>query len=159
MLPLPDVRRSRIIRSIGKPKGDVPALQAPRNLDAVFGMPQSAFANRFLGICEGSVLVFLILKQVGIYGAGGDAIAAGESLDLFGALCAVRTVPQDMQCDSRAHTGEQMYLTCVTELLLRSGCRRRLNEFSKTSARIRKAPRWKLNAECLQCGKNLVHYG
>src|SRR5581483_2543647 len=149
MLPLPDVRRSRIIRSIGKPKGDVPALEAPRNLDAVFGMPQSTLANRCLGVSKGSVLVFLILKKVGIDRAGGDATSSGKPLDLFGAFYAVRTVPQDMQRDSRAYTGEQMHLTCVTELLFGSSCRRRLDKFSKTCARICKAPRRKLNAEGL----------
>src|SRR5207302_3789999 len=65
-LALSDVRRPGIVRTVRKPKRYVPALEALRDFDAVFCVLQGAPADGAIRICERSVLVFLILKKIGI---------------------------------------------------------------------------------------------
>src|SRR5580658_9454123 len=98
LLTLPDVRGSGIVGAVGKPHGNVAALETSCNLNAVFGVVQRALANRWIRIAEGTVLVFLILEESGVDRTGKNSIAPGIFLDVAGAVGAVRTVPKYMQC-------------------------------------------------------------
>src|SRR5437588_7496379 len=77
-LALSDVRRPGIVRTVRKPKRYVPALEALRDFDAVFCVLQGAPADGAIRICERSVLVFLILKKIGINGPWRNSIRSEE---------------------------------------------------------------------------------
>src|SRR5215467_7452238 len=93
LFALPDVRATRIVRTVGKPERDIPAVQTARDLDAVFGVPQGTPSNGFIGIPERAVLVLLILKQIRIDRSGSNPVAGRAALDFLRALDAVGTIP------------------------------------------------------------------
>ena len=61
-------------------------LQALRDLDAVLRVLQRSLANGRIGIAERSVLVFLILKEIGIDRSRQDAISVRKLLDVVDAV-------------------------------------------------------------------------
>src|SRR5690242_10699132 len=92
-LALPDVRSSGIIRTVREPKRYVPALQALRDFNAVFRMLQGATAHAIIGVSERSVLIFLILKKIGIDGTRPNSVAGSETPDFIGAVHAFGAIP------------------------------------------------------------------
>src|SRR5246127_3361331 len=119
-------------------------------------MLQGALTDGAVRISEGSVLVFLILKKIGIDGARRNSVAAGEILDFICAFYAFRTIPQHVQNYCRGESCEEVHLTGIAELFLGRRGGRRLNEFSETSPCIGEAPGGKFDAKCLKRGKNPV---
>src|SRR5258708_7129143 len=61
-----DVGCPGIVRAVCKPHGNIAAMQAAADLDAVFGVLESSFANRLIRIAKGAMFIILILEQVGI---------------------------------------------------------------------------------------------
>src|SRR5262245_41569039 len=92
-LALPDVRGPGIVRAVGEPKRQVSAVEPSCDLDAVLHVTQGSQANRWIGITKRTVLVFLILKEVGVDRSWRDTITVREPFDLIRALYSVRTVP------------------------------------------------------------------
>src|SRR5665811_935448 len=97
LLALTDIRGSRVVGAVGKPHGNVSAVQAAGNLNAVPGVLQGTLANGRIRIAEGAVLVFLILEKIGIDRAGENSVVIGKLLDVIGAARTTRAVPQYMQ--------------------------------------------------------------
>src|SRR5205809_7113104 len=75
LFALTDVGGPGIIRAVGKPHGNIAALQQAPNFDAVLRMIERAFANRWIRIAERSEFVFLVLKQVWIDGTWLNPVA------------------------------------------------------------------------------------
>src|SRR5882724_7448979 len=156
LLALPDVRRAGVIRSVREPHGDIPAVQAARDLDTVLCMLQCALANGRIGIAERTEFVFLVLEKVGVDSTGKYAIALGEFLNRVSASDALRAVPQNVQSYGRANSGEQVHLAGVAEFFLGSSGRGGLNKLSKSCSGIGEAPGRQLDAEGLERVKNLL---
>src|SRR5215471_13287385 len=100
-----DVGSTWIVRSVCEPKRDVPAVKTHANRDAVLHMPHSTLANFLVRIAERTVLVFLVLKKVGIDGTRLYVISAGIRFDLAGVLHTLGTVPKNVQCHAGADSG------------------------------------------------------
>ena len=90
---LTDVRGSGIVRSISEPERDISAVQTSSNFDAIFRVLQRALANRRIWIAKRAILIFLILKQIGVDRTRCNPVTAGKAFDLLRALHAIRTVP------------------------------------------------------------------
>src|ERR1700722_11316256 len=95
-LSLPNVRRARIVRPVGKPQGDVAAVQMFPDLDGIFRVLQRMFPHAGIGVTKRSVLIGLILKEIRIDGTGTDAVATADFRDAGDALAAIRKVPLDV---------------------------------------------------------------
>src|SRR4029453_6834247 len=80
---------------------------------------EGAFADGRRRVAERSVLVFLILKDIRIDGAGPKAVRFGGSRDGVGVREAARKVPQDVECNRRAAAGQRVHMTRVADLFLR----------------------------------------
>src|ERR1039458_6139322 len=119
LLALPDIRGSRVVRAVGKPHGNVSAVQPPGDLNAVLGVLQRTLANGRIRIAEGAVLVFLILEKIGIDRAGENSVVLGKFLDAIGAAHTIRAVPQHMQRYGRADCGEQVHMASAVVRLSR----------------------------------------
>ena len=50
LLALPDIRRARIVGTVGKPHGNISAVQTPGDFDAVLRVLQGALANGGSGL-------------------------------------------------------------------------------------------------------------
>src|SRR6201981_3529697 len=92
LLALTDVGRPGIIRTVRKPKRNIPRVQALGDFDAVFGMLQSPPTDRAIRIPERSVLVFLILEEIRIDGSRGHPVAAPKTPAFFGAFFPFRAI-------------------------------------------------------------------
>src|SRR5580704_1422716 len=62
LLALPNICRSRIVGAVGKPHGDVAAMETTGDLDAVFRVLQRSLPDGWIGIAVGAIFVFLVLK-------------------------------------------------------------------------------------------------
>src|ERR1700730_1232258 len=114
------------------------AAQPPSDFDAVLGVLQGTLAHCLVRVAERSVLIFLILKKVGINRSRQDSIAFRKFLDVVRTSNPIGAVPQHMQRYRWAHTRELVDLTCIAEFFLGGrGCSR-LNEFSEARASIGK---------------------
>ncbi len=71
-----------------------------------------------VGIAERSVLVNLVLKHVGVDGAGAHAVRGGQRPHFSHVANAVRQIPKHVQRDRRAHAGPAVHLARIAELLL-----------------------------------------
>src|SRR5215472_14465362 len=97
-----DVGSTWIVRSVCEPKRDVPAVKTHANRDAFLHMPHSTLANFLVRIAERTVLVFLVLKKIGIDGTGLYVVSLGMRFDLAAVLHTVGTVPKNVQCHAGA---------------------------------------------------------
>ena len=77
---LADALRAGIIGAVGQPKRDVARAERLADLDGIEHVIERLLANGSGGIAQRAELVFLILKEIGIDGAGADAEAALELL-------------------------------------------------------------------------------
>ncbi len=99
---VPHTLRSRIVRSIRKPGRDIARIQFMCDRDAVQQMIEGLFADRRIGIAQGSEFVFLALKKVGIDRPRGHAAFAREFLHMGHVFEPVRQIPKDMEGNGRA---------------------------------------------------------
>jgi hypothetical protein len=81
-------------------------------------MAHCLFPDLFRGIAEGTELVLLVLKEVGIDGAGANAKAALQCLDLGDIADAVGQIPEHMKSERGSYAGEAVDLGRVSELFL-----------------------------------------
>src|SRR5581483_6101506 len=93
---LSDIRRSWITGSVGEPHGNITAVQAISDLDAIFRMLQRLRSHRSIRISKRSMLVNLVLKKVRVYGSRLDSIALGQCGHIFRARDTFRKIPQNM---------------------------------------------------------------
>ena len=119
-------------------------------------MSDGVLTNGFVGVCEGAVLVDLILEKVGVYGTRANSIVPGEPLDVVYAVESPLKIPEYMERESGAYSSERVYLSSITEFLLDISGRGRLKKLPEPRARIGKSPRWKLDAKSFECAKYLV---
>src|SRR5215471_296366 len=153
---LPDIRSAWVIGSVGEPHRDIPALEVPADLDPFTHVLHRTLADFFLRIRERTVLVFLVLKKVGVDGAGFYAIATGIPPDLGNVLRALGTVPENMQCHGGTDPGKKTHLPGIAEFFLNGCSRSGLDELAETRPGIRKSPGWHLDTKCFQGAKNAV---
>src|SRR5215472_4170304 len=71
-----------IVGAVGQPEGDVAAAQTLCDFDGVEQVLKRVVADLIGGIAKRAELVLLILKQVGIDGAGANAAEPLERLNL-----------------------------------------------------------------------------
>ena len=76
-------------------------------------MVQRFAANGGVGIADGAVLVILILKDVGIDGAGTQSVLGGHLLHVGAIGDAVGQIPEDVQGDGGANAGQAMDLSGI----------------------------------------------
>src|SRR5689334_2409732 len=103
-------------------------------------MLERRLPNRWIGISQRAMLINLILKNVGIDGAGTHAILLRQAANFSYAFEAFRKIPQYVQRNPRANTREPMHFTRVAEFFFSIGGRRQLQELPESRARVRKAP-------------------
>src|SRR5215467_6922112 len=147
LLALADVCSAGIIRAVCKPQGNISRVKPLCDFNAVFRVPQGTSTDGLIRIPERTILVFLILKKIGIDGSRRNSITGGQAPDFICALYAFRTIPQHVQSYRWTDSREELHLTCIAELLFGSGGRRRLNEFPETSSRICETPGRKFDAK------------
>ena len=117
----------------------------------------SVLLRVLVGTGNGAKLVELVLEEVGIDRADGDAMPAGE-LRGFSGIHAHRKIPQHMHRHGRAAAGVLMDGAGVLELLLDRAGRRRLEELAEARAGIGIAPRRGFDLEVVQQGKELIAF-
>ena len=155
LLSLPDVSGARIVRTIGKPQGNITALKAASDLDAVLRVRKGSLADRLVRIAKRTIFISLILENIGVDLAWLDAKLTGEPLDLVGALHSIRTVPLNVEGHGRTDARKPMDLPCITQFFFDRRCRRGLQELPETRAGVRETPRRDLNTKSLERLKHL----
>src|SRR5215469_4502107 len=73
--------RAGVVGAVGKPGRDVARAERAGDGDAIEYVVDSAAANRGVRVSDRAVLVFLVLKNVGVDGSGPDRELLGEGLD------------------------------------------------------------------------------
>ena len=111
------------------------------------------------GVAEGAELVFLILKEIGIDGAGADSVNLFEGLNLGDIADAVGEIPEDVQRECGGDTGEAIDLSCVGELFLDGGGGCCLHKLAEARAGVRKSPGGNLDLEAVKSLKGLGQIG
>ena len=138
---LANALRARVVRTIGQPHGDVARTKRLRDGHGLQQMIDCHPANRAVGIADGSELVLLALKEIGIDGAGADAGLGLQIQDSVRVAETFRQIPGHMQCEGRRDAGERVYMCGVGKLLLDGRRRFRLQELTEARAGIGKSPR------------------
>src|SRR5579863_2471542 len=122
-------------------------------------MTQRAFANRGIGIAEGTLFILLVLEKIWVDRTGRDAVFGGKFLDILRTLRAVRAVPQNVQSNGRTDSGQPVHQARVTEFLFRSCRGGWLDELSEASAGVGKTPGRQFNTEPVERSKDFVTRG
>jgi len=110
-------------------------------------MPESSPPNPLIRISERAILIFLVLKQVWIDRPRRDAITGGEAFDFLCVVHPVWAIPQYMERDRWADSGQKMDLPGITEFFLSRGGSRSLSELTKPRAGVGETPRWKFDTK------------
>ncbi len=113
-------------------------------------MAQSLLPNGRRRIAERTEFVLLILKEVGIDGAGAYAVLFLQSLHLRHLRDAFGQIPQDVQSHSGRDSGEAVDLSSVGKLLLNGGSGGSLSKYAKASAGVGESPGGNLDLERIQ---------
>jgi hypothetical protein len=145
-----------VVGPVGKPHGNITALQFARNFNAVLYMPKSYVTDRFVRVAERTVLIALILEEIWINGSRLNSISIRKFSNLVGVLNALGAIPLDMERDGWADPGQLMNLTRIAELLFHSGCGGGLKELAETGASIGEAPRRDFNTKSFQSAENAL---
>src|SRR5256885_12811115 len=145
-----NVRRTRVIRSIREPHGNIATPQTPSHLNAILHVLERPCPHGCVWIPERTVFILLVLKEVGVYRSCLHPKTFRKLVDLINAVYAFRKIPQHMKRNARANSGQEMHLTGVTELFFRSCRCRRLYKLSKTRSRVGEPPRRYFNAKLSQ---------
>lgn len=144
---LANVLSARIVGAIGEPEGDVAAFDCCGDVDAVENVFESGFADLRVGISEGSEFIDLILKEVGVDGAGTDACFVCEGCDF---RSVVVEVPEDVEREGGADAGDAIHLGRVAEFFFNRGGGGGLMEFAETGAGIGETPGGEFDAEAVE---------
>ena len=119
-------------------------------------MRERPFAYRRIGIAQRSEFVLLVLKNIGVDGAGPDTRLPGRVFEIGGAIEPVGQVPQHMQCYGGTRAGQFMHLSGIGQLFRRGGRGGGLHELSKTGSGICKTPRRQLDRKGIEHSKKCV---
>ena len=136
-----------IVGAIGEPEGDVAAFDFSGDVDAVENVIERGFADLRIGISEGAEFVDLILKEIGVDGAGADAGFFCEGGDFGGVVV---EVPEDVERESRADTGDAIDLGGVSEFFFDGGGGGGLVELAEAGACIGETPGGEFDAEAVE---------
>jgi hypothetical protein len=147
---LADALGAGIVGAIGQPDGKIAAAESLGNLDRIQNVVHGLLPDLRRGVAEGTVLVLLVLKEVGVDGAGMNAEAAFQLLDLGNVVDAVGQIPEHMQGEGGSDAGEAVDFGRVGELFLDRGGGGGLHELSKASAGVGESPGGNLNLERIQ---------
>ena len=107
-------------------------------------------ANLRVRISQRSVLVALILKDVGIDRANAHALRGCRPEHSRNVGQAIGEIPENVNRDTRATAGEPMHHAGVGQLLFRVRRSRCLNELAEPRSRIRESPRREFYRETVQ---------
>src|SRR6185437_2614818 len=138
--PLSHVLCSWVVRSVCKPRRDIPRAKCIRYRDALDDVIECHSANLRIRIPHGPIFVFLVLKDIGIYRTRRYAILRGERLDLTNLFQPLRKIPLHMQRHRGTSASELVDLSSIAELILNCGCCSGLQELTEPSACICKSP-------------------
>ncbi len=134
------VLRAGVIGAVGKPEGQIAAAQLLLDLHAIQNVIHGFLADGRIGIADGAVLVVLILKYVGIDGAGPESVFGSHGLYIGAIGGAVGKVPQHVERNRRADARQPMHLTGIGELVLSGRGRGGLEEFAEAGTRVGETP-------------------
>ena len=138
---LTDTLRAGVVGPIRQPERKVATPEALGDLDGVKHVVRGLFANLSRRIAQGTELVLLILKEIGVDGSGANAEAALECLHFGHIGDAVGQVPEDMERKRRGRAGEAVDFCGVGELLLNGGGGGGLDKLAKARAGVGESPR------------------
>src|ERR1700733_2209924 len=95
-------------------------------------------------------LVFLVLKEIWINGAGPDAVSIGQAPYLRRVSRPGGQVPKHMQSKLRSDTRQCMDLGRIGKLLLQAGRRPGLEKLAEARAGVREPPGGNFNLKAVQ---------
>ncbi len=90
-------------------------MQMACDFDGIKNVAQCVCADFLRGIAERTEFVLLILKEIGIDGAGADSGGALERLNLFHICEAAGEIPQNVKGECGGGTGEAMHFGGIVE--------------------------------------------
>ena len=139
-----------IVGAVGDPEGDVAGAELFANLDGFEDVLESLGADLGRGIGERAELVLLVLKEVGIDGAGADSVAALEGLYFLDVGESVGQIPEDVEGHGGSDAGEAMDLGRVGKFLFDGGGGGGLGELAEARAGVCEAPGGNLDLEAVE---------
>src|SRR5260370_15424574 len=142
--------RPRIIRTVRKPRRDIPATQRFGNGHTIDNVVQGFPPNRCVRISQGSILVILVLKHIRIDRTRFDSMLVGKVFDFASVLQSAGKVPLNVQGQSRAGARQRMHVRGITEFFFDGAGGSELDELAESRASIRKAPRRQLDPEIIE---------
>ncbi len=138
--PLTNICGPRIVGTVGKPQGNVAAVQLLRQIGAFQKVSQRRSSRKRIRATHGAMFVKLFLKHIWVDGPWPHAKLFGQSFDLRDAAHTFRQVPQNVQGNRRANARQPVDFTGIAEFFLDRRCRGRLQKFPETCSGIREAP-------------------
>ena len=115
MLAGANVPLAGVIGAVGQPQGDGLAVGLAGDFHALEHMVHGLGADAGVGVGEGAELIIVVLEQVGVYRADGQAQGLGVGLHLG---IVVALIPGDVDRHRGAHARNPVYPSGVVQLLL-----------------------------------------
>ena len=137
---LANVLRAGIVGAVCEPRRNITAGKSIGNRHTIEDVANCGAADRRIGVAERAKFVFLILKNIGIDGAGANGKLLGERLHFGDIFQSVRQIPLHVQRQGWAASGERVNLRGVTEFFFDGGGGSGLDKFAEASASVCKAP-------------------
>src|SRR5437667_11677430 len=109
--------------------------------DALDNVIQGGLTDLRVWISQRTMLVNLILENVGIYRSGAYAVLLREAAGFLDAARPIGEVPQHVQRYGGANARQAMNLSGIAQFFLRRGGGRELKKLPEARAGIRKSPR------------------
>ncbi len=147
---LADALGAGVIGTVGQPKREIAGAELFGYLDGVQDVGEGLLADPGGGIAERTELVLLVLKEVGVDGAGANAEAPLEFLDLGNVVDSVGQVPKDVEGERGGDAGEAVDLSRVAELLLDGGGGSGLDKLAEAGSGVGESPGGNLDLERVQ---------
>ena len=132
--------RAGIVGAVGHPQGNVARAEGRCNLNRVENVRESLGANLLGRIAERAVLVLLVLKEIGIDGAGAHAETLFKPLHFGDVGLAIRQIPKHMQRQCGRCSGQAQHFSSVAEFFFKRGGGSGLHKLAEARAGVGKAP-------------------
>jgi hypothetical protein len=140
---------ARVARTVAEPQGNVPAAGLLANLDAFQDVIERGLANCRVGIAQRSILVNLILENIGVDGAETNPHLLRGSLHRRRALETLGEIPKDVRRHTGAAASKMVNLPRIGQLLFRGRGGGSLNKFAKTRTGVGESPGRKFDYKCI----------
>ena len=92
-----DALGAGVVGAVGEPEGEIAGAKFLRDFYRIENVGDGLLADFGRGVAEGTELVFLILKEVGVDGACVDSVNLFEVFDLRDIGEAVWEIPEDVE--------------------------------------------------------------